>query len=186
MLWWWIDEWFTRGKRRETLDTKVIPPKHDQEDNDNEGPRQDLIFRNPRDEIMALDAKAIAKRKTKKKDKGKPDRKSALCRSCSGISSAEIQTELGYLLHMNPRSLISSSHYCRLCRLIRRQLGGAMTRGDLDRGSSVKLKAHKTPGKIWVHAYGLHLGELQWFADTSKLMWPYQTSVRAEDFRRSC
>jgi hypothetical protein len=94
MIWWRIDKCFTRGKRRETLDTKVTPPKHDQEGNDNEGPGRDLICRNPRDEIMALDAKAIAKRLPKKKDNGKPDRKSALCRSCSGISSTEIQTHM--------------------------------------------------------------------------------------------
>jgi hypothetical protein len=145
-----------------------------QEDIDDWGHGGGPIRRNIRDEIMVLDAEAIAKRLSKKKDNGKPNKKSALCRSCSGISSTGIQRHSGYVLHMNSRSLIFSSHYCRLCRLIRYQLGGAITRGDLDQGSSVTLKAHKTPGKIWIHLYGLHLGELQWFADTSKLIRLYQ------------
>lgn len=40
-----------------------------------------------------------------------------------------------------------------------------MTRTDLNHlPSTIALRQHQTPGKMWLHAYGLNLGELQWFA----------------------
>jgi hypothetical protein len=54
-----------------------------QEDIDDWGHGGGPICGSTRDEIMALDAEAIAKRLSKKKDNEKANKKSALCRSCS-------------------------------------------------------------------------------------------------------
>lgn len=92
-----------------------------------------------------------------------------LCRSCSGIASTSFEVH-SYVLHDNAESLLSASHCCPLCRLVKYQLGRVMTRADLVHvPSSIKL-VHKIPGKLWFHAYGLHLGELQFFAHPSEFV----------------
>jgi hypothetical protein len=105
---------------------------------------------------------------------------SSICQSCSGISSTVIQSPGGYVLHMSPSSLVSSSRSCSLCRLVRIQLQGAIDRIAVNdslswdrhtvRDERITLRGHRTPGKIWLHMLGLHLGELQWFAYPSELM----------------
>jgi hypothetical protein len=128
-----------------------------------------------------------------------PDREFPLCRSCSGISSTAVQAPDGYVLHENTESLISSSRSCKLCRLVRSQLCGVIDRvAVIDSASKLRsihhsqitLRAHKTRGKIWLHAYRLHLGELQWFTDPGEFLqglgdFGIALASRADDFCRS-
>jgi hypothetical protein len=100
----------------------------------------------------------------------------ALCQSCSRISSItpELTGSLeSHTLHLNAAALLAHSDFCGLCRLVKYQIGGVMTRTDLNHlPSTIALRQHQTPGKMWLHAYGLNLGELQWFAHPSEFTQP--------------
>jgi hypothetical protein len=130
------------------------------------------------DEILdARDAKVPAQGLAPKNKCVALKRNLALCQSCSRISS--ITPEFtgifeDHTLHLNAAALLARSNLCGLCRLVKCQIGGVMTRTDLNHlPSTISLRKHQTPGKMWLHAYGLNLGELQWFAHPSEFKQPY-------------
>jgi len=99
-------------------------------------------------------------------DKQQRDRNTALCERCANIPFGEFWDP--YPLHYRISSLVSSSDSCPLCRLVRYQLSGAV--GRLHASSDITLQPHSKPWRIWLHAFGLHMGELQWFANSGESM----------------
>lgn len=144
-----------------TASTKAFPQQRDSEDsNQDRGPGAGILGLDAPFSTQAFGQKSIGA------EKEEPRQESNLCRSCSCIPYPAFD---GYVLHNSAESLLSASKFCALCRLVRYQLGRVMTRADLVHVSStITLSAHKTPGKMWLHAYRLHLGELQCFAHPSE------------------
>jgi len=148
-----------RDKNHKTLDPKAAAQELDRRIDHN----------------RTLDSNAAQALGRQNIDDKAPGQEFSLCQSCSRILSAAIEVPdgytlpEGYALYANARALLRYSDFCGLCKLVRCQIGGVIKRADVrNTHSTITLKAHSMQGKMWLHAYGLHLGELQWFAHPSK------------------
>jgi len=101
---------------------------------------------------------------------GNPD----LCEACAGIPFGTTAWRK-YRPHYTVESLVSSADSCPLCRLMMYQLRGIVERGrdeSHDRlgwgEANIGLDEHPKDWRVWLRAYGLYMGELQWFAASRK------------------
>jgi hypothetical protein len=89
-----------------------------------------------------------------------------LCQRCHGVSFGGIEED--YVLHSGFGSLITSSDSCAMCKIVKQSLRSVIKQwidGGKEPGEkAISLHRHETPGKLWIRALSLKLGELHFYA----------------------
>lgn len=84
-----------------------------------------------------------------------------LCKQCASASLEALGSPNGYLLNSDMPSLITSSHSCRMCKLVKNTLQNVITIRDSHNDAVWLVLDTQAVGKVWVRAFGLKLGILQ-------------------------